>query len=459
MTEQFQKLRVFVASPRDIEEERRRLSSVIDELNRSVAKDKGLVLELIRWETHATPDMGRPQEIISRQIGKYDIFIGIMWKRFGTHTGLTQSGTQEEFGLAYRYWKKTGRPRIMFYFNQASYTFRSIEEVEQVRKVLDFRKQLEQHGLIWEYNGPDDFERTVREHLASVIRELKKEDLDSASEAVSLEYTTDPVIELFDTAYSEWKTHHVYASHDRLELFLRNRGKIDLTNDKLRFVLESWFKCGEYSPQEHVAVYDDQPVIDTCKDIIENEKDEELINGAIKVLGSKKSQDCAEMLLRVIEEREHYQEDNREEAITQFWFSRIGEVRHERVADILAEVLENDPSYKLRKEAAYTLRDYSTEKTIKVLEAALNDSRSHVRANAVDSLASIRSYSSVKPLLALLDSEKYSTKMRKKIVWALGRFSKDERVRKVLQSIAEDDQEHTDVVREAKWCISQLDDL
>ncbi len=458
MTEQFRKLRVFVASPRDVVEERRRLSPVIDELNRSVAKDKGLVLELIRWETHATPDMGRSQEIISRQISRYDIFIGIMWKRFGTHTGLTESGTQEEFNLAYRYWKKTGRPRIMFYFNQAPYTLRSIEEVEQVQKVLDFRKQLEQHGLIWEYNGADDLERTVREHLTSVIRELKKEDLDSASEAVSLEYTTDPVLELFDTAYSEWKTHHVYASRDRLELFLQNRVKIDLTNDKLRFVLESWFKC-ESSPQDHVAVYDDQPVIDICKNIVENEKDIELIDGAIKVLGSKKSQDCAEVLLKVIEKREVYQERNRETTITQFWFSRIREVEHERVADVLAQVLENDPSYKLRKEAAYTLRYYPNERTIKVLEAALNDSRSYVRANAVDSLASIRSSSSVKPLLDLLDSEKYSTKMRKKIVWALGHFSKDERVRKVLQSIAKDGQEHTEIIREARWSLSQLDNL
>ena len=298
----------------------------------------------------------------------------------------------------------------------------------------------------------------MREHLTSVIRELKKEDLDSASEAAFLEYTTDPVLELFDTAYSEWKTHHVYASRDRLELFLQNRGKIGLTDDKLRFVLESWFKC-EHSPQDHVAVYDDQPVIDICKDIIENEKDIELIDGAIEILGSKKSQDCAEVLLKVIEKREVYQELNRETAITQFWFSRIREVEYDRVADVLAHVLENDPSYKLRKEAAYTLRYYPNERTIKVLEAALNDSRSHVRANTVDSLASIQSSSSIKPLLNLLDSETYSTKMRKKIVWALGRFSKDERVGKVLQSIAKDDQEHTDIVREARWSLSQLDNL
>ncbi|GAI40775.1 unnamed protein product, partial [marine sediment metagenome] len=36
------------------------------------------------------------------------------------------------------------------------------------------------------------------------MRELKKEGLDSASEAAFLEYTTDSVLELFDTAYSQW---------------------------------------------------------------------------------------------------------------------------------------------------------------------------------------------------------------------------------------------------------------
>ena len=458
MIERLQNVRVFIASPRDVVEERRRLSSVIDTLNRSVARDKGLVLELLRWDTHSTPDIGRPQEIISRQIGQYDILVGIMWKRFGTHTGLTESGTQEEFNLAYRYWKKTGKPRIMFYFNQATYILRSIEEVEQVRKVLNFRKQLKQHGLIWEYNGPDDFERTVREHLISVLREMKKEDVESANEAVSLEYLTNPTLELFDTAYSEWKVHHVYASQDRLELFIRNRGDLNLTTDQLRFILESWFKCA-YSPQNYVAVYDDEPVIDICRDIIENEKDVELINGAIKVLGSKKSRDSVEALLMVIEKREIYQDRNRDTAITQFWFSKIKEVEHERIADVLAWVVENDPGFKLRKEAAYTLRYYPNERTIKVLEAALNDSRSFVRSNAVDSLASIRSFSSVKPLLDLYNSERYSIRMKKKIVWALGRFSKDERVRKVLHSIAEDDQEHTEIVREARWSLTNLDEL
>ena len=87
MTPRFRRIRVFVASPGDVQRERDSLLGVINELNRaldSLAPRAGLRLELARWETDAYPEMGRPQAVINRQIAPYDIFIGILWKRFGT---------------------------------------------------------------------------------------------------------------------------------------------------------------------------------------------------------------------------------------------------------------------------------------------------------------------------------------------------------------------------------------
>jgi hypothetical protein len=69
MLERVRKLRVFGASPSDVSEERDRLSRVVDELNRSIGQDRNISVELVRWETHVSPDMGRPQAIINRQIG------------------------------------------------------------------------------------------------------------------------------------------------------------------------------------------------------------------------------------------------------------------------------------------------------------------------------------------------------------------------------------------------------
>jgi hypothetical protein len=177
MPEQVTKLRVFVASPGDVRRERELLDGVIDELNRGIAAEKGLILELVRWETHAWPDIGEDaQDVINRQIAPGDVFVGILWNRFGTPTRRAESGTKEEFDRAYAYWKQYGRPKIMFYFNRAPFSPSSEDELEQKRKVLAFKKELGDKGaLYWEYNGADEFERVVRGHLTQVVRQWQPE--------------------------------------------------------------------------------------------------------------------------------------------------------------------------------------------------------------------------------------------------------------------------------------------
>ncbi|WP_462074860.1 hypothetical protein [Nitrospira sp. CMX1] len=56
--------------------------------------------------------------MINDQIGEYDIFIGIMWRRFGTPTGVAGSGTEGEFRIAYKRWQENPQIALMFYFCQ-----------------------------------------------------------------------------------------------------------------------------------------------------------------------------------------------------------------------------------------------------------------------------------------------------------------------------------------------------
>jgi hypothetical protein len=169
-------VKVFVASPSDVSRERECLSGVINELNRTISallSDVGIRLELVRWETNAFPAMGRPQGIILDQIGDYDIFVGILWRRFGTPTGVAQSGTEEEFRLAYETWKKHGKPHILIYFNRSSISIpRTIDDVEQLSKLVAFREEVSKIGLIWEYDGDEQFPDVVRPHLTEVIGTL-----------------------------------------------------------------------------------------------------------------------------------------------------------------------------------------------------------------------------------------------------------------------------------------------
>jgi hypothetical protein len=162
-------IRIFVGSPGDVSKERDMLDSVVQELNTTIAPYRGFSLELVRWETHCTPGLGRPQALINAQIGPYDFFVGIMWKRFGTPTGLAQSGTEEEFRIAYDAWHQNGFPRILFYFCQRPFMPRQEEELEQCRRVLGFRRELEQKGLVWEYPEHDVFANTIRPHITRLL--------------------------------------------------------------------------------------------------------------------------------------------------------------------------------------------------------------------------------------------------------------------------------------------------
>ena len=167
-------IRIFAASPGDVFNEREQLGKVVEELNTTTASFLGFSLELVRWETHCRPAMGRAQSVVNAQIGSYDIFIGLMWKRFGKPTGHAQSGTEEEFRIAYEAWQRKELQELLFYFCQQPFMPHSDEELEQFRKVLAFRRELSEKGLIGEYDGHDAFADTIRPHLTRLLHDRAK---------------------------------------------------------------------------------------------------------------------------------------------------------------------------------------------------------------------------------------------------------------------------------------------
>lgn len=157
--------RVFVASPGDVHAERQSLNGVIDLLNQTLGWHEDIRLELVRWETHADPALGRPQGIINEQIPDYDIFVGIMWSRFGMPTGEADSGTEEEFNVAFRRWQADNRIPVMFYFCKRLAALDTVTQLEQKRKVLEFEASLKGKALTWAYEGADAFATEIHRHL------------------------------------------------------------------------------------------------------------------------------------------------------------------------------------------------------------------------------------------------------------------------------------------------------
>lgn len=168
MPKQVTVLRIFVASPSDLAEERSVLGEVIEELNRTTLSQSGIMLELVRWETHAAPGFStEAQAVVNEHISDdYDIFIGILGVRFGTPTKRANSGTAEEFDKVYTRWK--GDPesvKIMMYFKNELVAPDSIDP-DQLRQVMEFRKTMAaKGGLYWKFTNVEEFRSNARIHI------------------------------------------------------------------------------------------------------------------------------------------------------------------------------------------------------------------------------------------------------------------------------------------------------
>jgi tetratricopeptide (TPR) repeat protein len=171
-------LRIVVASPSDVQEERRTVERVATELNNSLGGGLNVLLTVSRWETHAFPGFhpDGPQGLIDEilAIPDCDIFVAIFWKRFGTPVNDAASGTLHEFRLAYEAWKKLQRPAIMFYFNDTPYTPKNAEELSQCGRMIEFKSAFPKEGMWCTYQGVPAFEQLLRQHLTqNILRAVK----------------------------------------------------------------------------------------------------------------------------------------------------------------------------------------------------------------------------------------------------------------------------------------------
>ena len=109
--------KLFLASPSDVKEERLIVENVINDFNNTYSSQLNARIELCSWEKSSYPSVGEyPQAVINSQIGdEYDIFLGILWTRFGSKTLNYESGTEEEFYRALERSQQAGKVHIMMY--------------------------------------------------------------------------------------------------------------------------------------------------------------------------------------------------------------------------------------------------------------------------------------------------------------------------------------------------------
>lgn len=162
----------FIASPSDVKEERDACEVVVAEINRTFAANN-ISLRLIRWENDAHPAFGNDgQDVINEQLHPEtaDFFIGIFWSHFGTPTPRAESGTEEEFNLAFKRWEQTGSNHILIFFKTADVP--QPIDTKQMEKVNNFKAKISGKGLYKEFRSVEDFSSALRESLTKELLQL-----------------------------------------------------------------------------------------------------------------------------------------------------------------------------------------------------------------------------------------------------------------------------------------------
>ena len=164
-------IKIVLASPSDVAEERRLLAEIVSDLNVHCGRFLDVHLDLYRWED-IPPSMhpGGPQALIDEnlEIDAADIVIGVFWKRFGTLTRSGERGTEHEVRLAYRRYLENRKPLVMLYFNEQVHEANA-DELEQMLLVRRFRDEFEAEGIVSPYRGTEDFATQIRNHLVNLI--------------------------------------------------------------------------------------------------------------------------------------------------------------------------------------------------------------------------------------------------------------------------------------------------
>jgi len=177
-------IKVFLASPGDLAEERKVAKAIVDEFNSQLADALGYQVELVGWED-TLPGVGRPQAIINRDLDGCDLFVGMLWKRWGTPPGTEPytSGFEEEFKRSMTRNAKEGRPEINLLLRDLDAASLA-DPGDHLKKVIAFKDQVfaEKKLLAGTFADARDFEGKFRKCIQGYVIALAGKDKVSESE-------------------------------------------------------------------------------------------------------------------------------------------------------------------------------------------------------------------------------------------------------------------------------------
>jgi hypothetical protein len=188
-------IQLFVASPGGVENERAAVREVADELNVPLRRH-GWEVIVLGWEERG-PASGRAQADINADVRVCDVFVGVVWTRWGTPTGEYSSGFAEEWAIARERYERSGLPGLWLYFKEGDAAGQP--DPEQVAQVAAFRREVEQDEIAFykTFGDTPGFTSLLRPRLLDeVLRRsgLTRTDIGGVAVDWSSSYGREPVV-------------------------------------------------------------------------------------------------------------------------------------------------------------------------------------------------------------------------------------------------------------------------
>lgn len=240
-------LRVFLASPGDVGEERKIARDVIETLPKDPLLRDKVAVDVVSWDGPGGAAMEAsmtPQEAIKQGLRRpsgCDITLVILWSRMGTVLPANwevkadgspyRSGTEWEYLDALQAAEKTGRPKVLVYRRTAVPNI-AINDPERDQKAkqwdavqaffAEFRNPDGSFkGAYNEYATPSELRDKLQDHLKALVKERLDLERAQGQPSLATAQTHSALAELNGLGALILKLHHFKSLADRLhELYM-----------------------------------------------------------------------------------------------------------------------------------------------------------------------------------------------------------------------------------------------
>lgn len=165
-----QTIKILVSCPGDVTSEKDQIMRMCKDFSDANHGSSNIAFMVLDWRDYVGEHGTRGQQQLKEYFGVYDIYIGLLWKRFGTPPGSinsngkeNESGTEEEFNDAIEYRKRFGRPKTYFFIKTYERDVQDLKQIEQIGKVFGFIEEQKKlnNNYLNRFDSNDSFNSAI----------------------------------------------------------------------------------------------------------------------------------------------------------------------------------------------------------------------------------------------------------------------------------------------------------